>query len=85
MRTFALILVTALMGGCGAIVTFYPDGRVETAEITFAKDVTLAKYTSDGKGNRTIDGGVSHSNERVTSAVVEGAVTAVLKSVNPFK
>ena len=82
---FLPLILLACLSGCGAIVTYYPNGQVETAEITFAKDITLAKYTSDGKGNRTIDGGVSKSNERVTSAVVEGAVTAVLKSFNPLK
>ena len=45
----------------------------------------MLKYDTDGRGHRTIDGGVSHSNEKVTASVVEGAVTAVLKSVNPFK
>ena len=84
MRTLVLTLVAGVMGGCGAFVTFYPDGRIETAEITCAKDVQVLKYDTDGHGHRTIDGGVSHSNEKITAAVVEGAVTAVLKTINPF-
>lgn len=50
---FAMLAILALtLTGCGAVVTFYPSGKVETAEATFLKHTAIASYDADGKGRR---------------------------------
>jgi len=80
MKLAAVLILALCAGGCGGVVTFYPDGRVETAEFTILKDVTIGKYTSDGKGGKTIDPSGAKVNETATRNVVAGAVEGLVRA-----
>lgn len=70
----ALLILLALTPGCGAVVTFYPSGKVETAEATFLKHTAVAGYESDGRGHRKIGNVTAQTDDSALSSVVAGAV-----------
>ena len=77
MKLPALVILACLLSGCGAVVTFYPNGHVETAEATFCKHTAIASYTSDGQGKRSLTSATAQTDDNALSAIVQGVGLAI--------
>lgn len=77
MKLLALLILAGALSGCGVVVTFYPSGKVETAEATFLKHTAIASYQSDGKGAKKLGAVTAQTDDNALASVVQGVGMAI--------